>query len=381
MRSCRFIEWTAYIGAALVIGSITSSGTQKPGADARLSGGNGTLYLGVFPNKILMIDEATEKVSGEIPVKNGIPRRMSLSQDRTRFYVLDASMEQIEIIDIKSRQTLDTFTLSKPPQKVRIRGFEADPLHRFMVLVTRAATKHADRFEIGPSTLLQYDLKEHKVIRTIPWPKGEERDAAQIVFSPDGKYLYFFSEDVLIYETSEFKQVDKWELSQPIEVGFGRIELGSTDWVNEEPGYFTGIFNYQDPVQNRRVMGIARVNLQQKAVDFFTLGPSTPVSFALAPDRKRAYGLMQQIGRYEFWTFDLENRRLHNRMEFPGRPRMGLRTSSNGKMLYIHVAGNTVDLYDAATYKYLRTITLDGDMTTELYVMPNRTTTAASAGR
>ena len=42
---------------------------------------------------------------------------------------------------------------------------------------------------------------------------------------------------------------------------------------------------------------------------------------------------------------------------------MSLKTSSNGKVLYIYSAGNTIDLYDAETYQYLRTITLDGDMT------------------
>ena len=30
----------------------------------------------------------------------------------------------------------------------------------------------------------------------------------------------------------------------------------------------------------------------------------------MAPDRKRAYGLVQQIGRYEFWAFDVEQRKL-----------------------------------------------------------------------
>jgi hypothetical protein len=49
---------------------------------------------------------------------------------------------------------------------------------------------------------------------------------------------------------------------------------------------------------------------------------------------------------------------------------MGLKVSSNGKVLYIYVAGNTIDLYDAATYQYLRTITLDGDQTSELFVLP-----------
>ena len=50
---------------------------------------------------------------------------------------------------------------------------------------------------------------------------------------------------------------------------------------------------------------------------------------------------------------------------------MGLKISSNGKVLYIYVAGNTIDLYDAETYQYLRTITIDGDQTTELFVLPN----------
>ena len=66
------------------------------------------------------------------------------------------------------------------------------------------------------------------MIRTIPWTRGDESDPAQMVFSPDGKYLYFFSEDALIYETTEFKHVDTWELSRPTEAGFGRMDMGAT---------------------------------------------------------------------------------------------------------------------------------------------------------
>jgi hypothetical protein len=51
---------------------------------------------------------------------------------------------------------------------------------------------------------------------------------------------------------------------------------------------------------------------------------------------------------------------------------MSLKTSSNGKLLYIYNAGNTIDLFEAATYKYLRTIDLDGDVTTAFYVVPRQ---------
>ena len=48
---------------------------------------------------------------------------------------------------------------------------------------------------------------------------------------------------------------------------------------------------------------------------------------------------------------------------------MRLSPSTNGQILYIWSAGNTIDLYEAATYRYLRTITLDGDMRT-IFVVP-----------
>ncbi len=340
---------------------------EKP----KVSAGNGTLIIGTYPRQFWIIDEATEKVVGTIPFSSGIPRRTTLSRDGKRFYTIEAAMEKVEILDIASRKTIDTFTLSEGNKKVRIRSIEPDPRHRFVMMVTATATKLIDRFEIGPPTLVQYDLAQHKVVRTIPWPKDEERQFANIMFSPDGKLMYLFSDqDVLIYETGDFKQVDTWELSRPIEEGFGRIEFGSRDVFNDEPGFYTALFSVSDPVQHRRTMGIGRVNLAAKSVDFFTLGPFEPVQFAMAPGRKIAYGLSGEIGKYEFWKFDLEHRKLVNRTEFRGRPRMGLKTSSNGKVLYIYVAGNTIDLYDAETYQYLRTITLDGDMTTDLFVFP-----------
>ena len=348
----------------------TLAAQRKP---PTISGGDGTLYIGTYAGTVLMIDEATEKVTGEITLKTGIPRSLSLSDDRKKFLVLDSTYQQIEIVDIASKRSLDTFTLSDTNKRVRIRGVALDPLERFVILLTRTATKLVDRWEIGPSTMLQYDLKAHKVVRDIPWPKGEEREFMNVRFSPDGKLMYFFGDDVLIYDTSDFREVDTWEISKPVEFGAGRLDFGSTDDFNEERGFFTGIFYMQDPVQKRRLMGIGRVNLTAKEIDFFTLGPAqSRVSFALAPDRKKAYGLIQEIGRYEFWTFDLPGRKVQSRTEFAGRPRMDLSVSTNGKVLYVWNAGNTIDLYEAATYKYLRTITLAADTTTRMFIMPAR---------
>ncbi len=378
-RLVRFAPRATGLAAVAATTALLAVALTAAPAPARLTGGNGTLFIGGWPNKIFVIDEATEKISGAIDVTTGDPTRMVLSKDRKRFYVVNSMSEQVEIVDIASRKSLDHFTLSEGRKRVFIRSMVPDPLNRFVVLLTKTAEKKIDRFEISPPALVVYDLKDHKVSRTIPWPNNEEREFVSIMLSPDGRLLYMFADDVLIYDTTEFKQVDKWELSRPIEEGLARFDFGPRDVTYEEPGFYTGIFQMQDPVENRRIMGIARVNLNAKTLDFWPVGPARFVSFSLAPDRKRAYGLLQEIGHYEFWTFDLEHHKLGAKAEFDGRPRMALRTSSNGKVLYIYQAGNTIDLYEAATYKYLRTITLDADMTTELVVVPeqSRTTTTS----
>lgn len=359
--------------------SVVSVGAQKPAPPLALNGGDHLLYIGTYAGTIQVFDEANETKVADIKLQTGIPRAITLSQSRQKFYVLDAQTEKVEIVDIPTRTTLSTFTLSEGTKRVRIRGMQVDPLERFLILLTRSATKQIDRYEISDIAMQFYDLAQKKITRTIPWPRGEEREFVNIRFSPDGKLLYFFGEDVLILETTNFTEVDTWPLSRPIEPGLGRVNFGSVDDFNEDPGFFTGLFTTQDPIQNRRIMNIGRVNLVAKTIDLTPIGPAEGVSFAMTLDRKRAYGLVQgggsatqPIGRYEFWAFDVAQRKLLNRTPFEGRPRMALRVSSNGKLLYIYQAGATIDVYDAASYKKLRTIEMNADQTTTLYILPRK---------
>jgi hypothetical protein len=353
-----------------VVAVVCVTGVTAQRGAAPVYGGNALLYIGTYLGNIQIFDEATEKLVGEIKLQIGIPRSLILSGDKKRFFALDSTLEKIEIVDIATRRTVDTFTLSSGPTKTRIRSMQVDPLQRFLILLSRSATKKSDRWEIGDVALQLYDLQQKKITRDVPWPGGEARENVNMRFSPDGKLLYFFGDDVLIVETEKFTEVDTWQLSRPIEQGLGRVNFGAVDDVNDDPGFFTGLFTMQDPVMNRRIMGIGRVDLVGKSVEFHPIGPSEGVGFAMAPDRKRAYGLLQQIGHYEFWSFDLEQKKLLSRVPFQGRPRMGLRVSSNGRLLYVYVAGATIDVYDAATYRYLRTIEMNGDQTTNLFVLP-----------
>jgi hypothetical protein len=344
----------------------TPAATTKPAA----AGSEGTFYIGTYAGNIAIIDEATEKAIGQIPLKNGIPGALQPSDDRTRFYITDATQEKVEIVDRVKRESIDTFTLSQDRTKARIWSLQPDPHDKYLILQYRNYTLLNDRWDIGAMTLAQYDLASHKITRTIPWPKNQERDGAGIIFSPDGKLMYMFGDDILIYETTNFTEVDKWDLSRPLEEGSGRVNLGGLDPFSDEPGFYTGLLTMNDPLQNRRIMGIGRVDLVKKKIDFHPVGPAQGLGFTVTRDHKRAYGLFRDIGEYQFWTFDLETYRVINRTPFRGRPRMALRASSDGKTIYIYQAGNTIDLYDSTTFKLLRTITLDGDMTRLLLFPP-----------
>ena len=355
-RACHRRVPGALLAAGLL--AFTAAGARAQG------GGNGVIYMAAYDQSIKVIDENTLEIVDSIPTSIGIPIGLTLSANHERIYVRDAEFEEIEIIDVAERKSIDSFTLSRGSSKVRIWGLEVDPAEKFIILNTMRYTKRIDRWEIDEPTLLKYDLEAKEVTDTIPWPEGDGGRRARLMFSPDGDYLYFFSRgNIIVLETENFTETDRWDLSRPLEEGLGRFSFGFPTSPHDDPGFHTGLFNFTDPVQNRRIMGIARVNLADRDFDFFTLGPSEPVSFRLAPGGRKAYGLVQQIGNYEFWTFDVEGQRVESRQRFAGRPRMGLEISSNGELLYIYNAGSTIDVYDADSYEFLRTVAFDADMT------------------
>jgi hypothetical protein len=78
-------------------------------------------------------------VTGTIQLKTGIPRRLTLSRDRSRFYIIDAPQEKVEVVDVASKTTLDTFTLTEGTNRIRINSLEPDPTHSYAILLTAAA--------------------------------------------------------------------------------------------------------------------------------------------------------------------------------------------------------------------------------------------------
>jgi hypothetical protein len=345
---------------AIVVFAGVSPAAQGPVA------GTGTIFMGSYSGHITAVEEATGTIS-KIPLQTGAPSVVRLSPDKSRFYVLSANQEHFEVVDVGRRQSLDRFTLGDARRHVRALAFEVDPDHKTMVLVARTDTRLIDRWQIGTPEILQYDLAGHKVLRTVAWPADFEPSYFSLAlrFSPDGKLLYVFGHRMLVLDTGTFELVDSWDLSLPNESGMGRLDPGSFDESTDRPGFVTGLFTLRDPVQHRNLLVIGQINLAAKTVETFPLGPAPTggdISFTIAPDRTRGHVLHEQIGRHELWTVDMTERKVVSRVEVPSRPRMQVRASSSGQLLYFYEAGPLIELYSADATKRLRTITLDSDM-------------------
>lgn len=363
----------ALVAAATLLAPGTARGQEYPGA------GDGTLYIGTYNDAIYAIDEATGEVVDRIPVTTGMPRDAILNHDGTRFYVLNVDRERIEVVDIASKRTLDVFSLSEGTERIRIWGYVVNPDETRAVLVARPYERLVDRWEVGELQLLIYDLENDEPMGRLPWPDGEPDFFPSMRFSPDGGSLYFFMDEVRIYETETFTEVDRWEYGRALDHGMGALDFGFGSSPYEEEGRFTGLFRVRDPVNERRLMGVARVDLADRRVDFSTVGPAESLRFTLGPDG-RGYGLHNAIGDYQLWIFDLDEGSVVDRVPIQGRPRMRLEASSNGEYLYVWQAGNTIDLVDADTGEYVYTIELDADTTTDLIVVPGAGR-SASVGR
>ena len=326
-------------------------------------------YFGTYTKDVLVWDEASEEIVGRIEMGHDIPAAIVTNERKDRLYVRDATALYMELVDLKKNEVVDEFTLSQGNVNVRINSFAPHPSDEKAVMLVKRYTKLRDRYVVEGPFLLEYDLVNKTVSDTIPWPDGQERESLSFRYSPDGETLYMFTRDIIALDANSYEEIDRWQLSTPIEAGLGRTSFGTASEPYDEEGVATSLFRMTDPAQNRRMMGIARVRLSEKEVDFYTLGESEPVgNFSLAPGGDKAYGLFTQIGEYEFWEFDLVNRRVSKRVPFAGRPRMSLAVSADGERLFVYNAGNTIDVYDSTTLEFVKQIVFDEDTTTEVVI-------------
>src|SRR5579859_7021749 len=86
----------------------------------------GTIFLPGYPDRILVIDEASHKIVDSIRSEIGIPTGVTRSYDRKKIYVTSNDNDGIEVVDIASHKVLQHFVLNNGTHKYRINGVAPD---------------------------------------------------------------------------------------------------------------------------------------------------------------------------------------------------------------------------------------------------------------
>jgi DNA-binding beta-propeller fold protein YncE len=339
----------------------------------------GSIFLGAHPDGVLVVDEATQRIIDKFPTQAGLPTGMRMSYDRKKIYLTSGDHAGVSVVDIATRKVVNHFVLNSGSRQIRFSsGVAPDPQDKLLYTVVTEVVKQVDRFEIGKPKYAVIDLAQQKIVRTADI--AEEDEEANVntgdsffrplfFVSPDGKYLYHFRDNVVVLDTTNFKVVERIALAKPNFPGVMEVGVGSALESLNEPGYYTSLFNAVDPNVRRKMFGIARFDLNNRAYEFSPIGPSPDgmLGLEVTPDHKTAYTVVTNgeygTRRCEFWALDLTRHQRTMTNEFPCRPRFSFSISSTGKELYIYGAGFQIEVYDAATLKLKRTTDLQNDVT------------------
>ena len=140
-------------------------------------------------------------------------------------------------------------------------------------------------------------------------------------------------------------------------------------FLNEvETGIFYGAYTTTDPVLEKGMSGILRLDLKAKSFESFELGPALAISvFALSPDGKRGFG-----GLGDMVVIDMETKRIIERKEAfeRGRQNNTIIVSADGVEIYVTGVGDAMKVYDARTLELLRVIDVGGDLMSPPFPLP-----------
>lgn len=335
----------------------------------------GTIFLPGYPNRILVIDESTRKVTDKIQLDIGIPTGIVKSFDRKKIYVTSNDNSGIAVIDMATHEVLQSFVLNAGNKRLRINGVAPDPQDKVLYTVYREVTKQTDRYELSKWKYAVIDLAQQKIVRTADMAQ-EDQDANGAYYgrspfhvSPDGRYIYQFRDKVTILDTGDFHVVDRINLSQPDFPDLTAVGMGASLQTLEESGAVVSMFNAEDNAVHRSMFGVARFDLNSREFSFKEVGPAPEglVGLEVSPDRKTGYSVVMNgergNRRCEFWAFDLNANKRTMTSEFPCRPRFSFGMSSDGKHLYLYGAGFEVEVWNAATLKLEGVMDLQNDVT------------------
>ncbi len=292
---------------------------------------------------IQVIDGDTDEIVADIPMEGWL-RETALSPDKRYLYVT-AKRHLIHKVDLEARKVVKTLDLSGGGWDRFVFGFDVAPDGRTAYLSVRARTTEGGEVVVTPPKLTQMDLETGKVLRTLdlPW------DAATLTTVKNGKMVYVIGKDLYKIDVSgsQMKLVDTFKMYEK-QMNF----LPFWNYAWENGGVFMA--NYYTP----ELMGLLSIDKKTGEITDTPLNgiPVFAYSVIYSPDKKKAYGVMDELNVIDLTTNTYEAIVVNHEGTC-----YGINVSSDGKKVYLAGGGSTLTIFDTETLKPIKVLQMATD--------------------
>jgi DNA-binding beta-propeller fold protein YncE len=320
----------------LVAAAVVCAG-QAARADAR----DRFYYMGY--EIIQVIDGDTDAIIADIPIK-GATRDVDLTADRKFLYV-STNRHLMNKVDLAQNRVVATVDLSNDGWDRFLFGFALDPDGRtgYGALMSRK-TSGGD-VVVGKPVVAQFDLATGKLLRSVEVPWG----VAHLVSVKGGRTLYAIGQDIYKIDTTGADM----KLAETIPMFDKQMNiLPFWDYTFDNGGIAS--MNYYTP----EAMGLLLLNQETGDLQDIVLKgePALAYSVILSPDRKKAYGVMDDLT-----VIDLAKKTYVASVPIKEGTCYGVNVSADGKKIYVGGAGSTLTIFDAQTLKPLKVLQMASD--------------------
>lgn len=303
--------------------------------------GDRLYYLGY--QVIQVIDGDTDAIVADIPAK-GFMREADLSADRKFLYVA-ASRHLVHKVDLVANKVVATVDVSNGGWDRLMHGFVVDREAKTAYGAMMSRKTEGGEVVIGKPVVAQFELSTGQLLRSVEVPWG----VAHLVSIRDGRMIYAIGQDLYKIDTTgnDLKVVETVPLFDK-----GINILPFWDYAFDNGGIAS--MNYY----TEKFMGLLLVD--QKSGDIQDVAirgePALAYSVVLAPDRRKAYGVMDELT-----VIDLSTRKYDASVPIKEGTCYGVNVSSDGRKIYVGAGGSTLVVYDAKTLKPIKVLQMASD--------------------
>ena len=311
------------------------------GAAPRADAGDRYYYLGY--GVVQVIDGATDTIVADIPVKGAV-RNVDLSADRKYLYVT-SNRHLVHKVDLAQNRVVATADVKGDGWDRVMYGFVLAPDGKTAYGAFMSRRAENGEAIVGRPVVAQFALDTGRIVRSVEVPWG----VAHLVGAREGRTIYAFGQDLYTIDTTG-PDLGIGATQRILDKGVNR--LPSWDYTFDNGGVAS--MNYYTAT----AMGVMLGDQKTGAIEDLVLkgDPAMAYSVVLAPDRKRAWAVMDDLTE-----IDLARKTYVRSVPVAEGTCYGVNVSSDGRKVYVAGGGSTLTVYDAKTLKPLKVLQMASD--------------------